>query len=250
MCRIGHAREWSTRILHELKYHDSAIFLTLTYSPENLPKSGTLVKADLQKFFKRVRKQLEKTDRKIKYYACGEYGDRFNRPHYHAIVFGLSLGPDDQALIKNCWTLGYIKSGTVTYDSARYVADYVQKKYSGPKNYLEYERKGLETPFAVMSQGIGLQYVMDYQEDLIKNMSITIHGAEVGIPRYYKKKMCLTQEESAIAALSAQERDLRKFIDHTEDGNLSEALRKRREHKRRMEDETIARSELYKKKSF
>ena len=117
-------------------------------------------------------------------------------------------------MIKNCWTLGYIKSGTVTYDSARYVADYVQKKYSGPKNYLEYERKGLETPFAVMSQGIGLQYVMDYQEDLIKNMSITIHGAEVGIPRYYKKKMCLTQEESAIAALSAQERSAKVHRSH------------------------------------
>ena len=64
MCRIGHAREWSIRILHELKYHDDAIFLTLTYSPEYLPKSGTLIKADLQSFSSvsesNLRKQIAK----------------------------------------------------------------------------------------------------------------------------------------------------------------------------------------------
>lgn len=38
---------------------------------------------------------LRKVNRKVypmkqlRYYACGEYGERFGRPHYHYIIFNL-----------------------------------------------------------------------------------------------------------------------------------------------------------------
>lgn len=76
-CRVAHAREWSLRLLHELGYWDSAVFLTLTYSDENCPLS--LSKRELQLFWKRLRKAI--APRKIKYFSCGEYGDLYGRPH-------------------------------------------------------------------------------------------------------------------------------------------------------------------------
>ena len=62
-------------------------FSLYTYSDDHLPDNGSLVVADLQKFFKRLRKQYAKRNTciKLRYYAC-EYGDRHGRPHYHAIV--------------------------------------------------------------------------------------------------------------------------------------------------------------------
>ena len=91
--RIARRQEWSMRVIHELAGYKDAVFLTLTYSDDHLPDNGSLVVADLQKFFKRLRKQYAKRNTciKLRYYACGEYGDRHGRPHYHAIVCGLSL---------------------------------------------------------------------------------------------------------------------------------------------------------------
>ena len=35
-CRIAKRREWTMRLWHELPYHQSSIFLTLTYDDDNL----------------------------------------------------------------------------------------------------------------------------------------------------------------------------------------------------------------------
>ena len=83
-CRIARTREWTVRLLHESEFWEDTIFVTLTYDDEHLPSDRSLVPRDLTLFFKRLRKDLG--DRKIKYYACGEYGDTFGRPHYHAII--------------------------------------------------------------------------------------------------------------------------------------------------------------------
>ena len=81
--------EWSFRLQQELKVSDSAYFITLTYSEENLPEE--LSKEHCQKFLKRLRKQNDKyTTKKLRYYLAGEYGDKTKRPHYHMIVFNLA----------------------------------------------------------------------------------------------------------------------------------------------------------------
>lgn len=101
-CRIDRSREWANRCLLELQYHQSAYFVTLTYSDDFVPVSHyadpstgeaqpslTLRKRDLQLFFKRLRKRHVKP---LRYFAAGEYGGKTLRPHYHAIIFGLELG--------------------------------------------------------------------------------------------------------------------------------------------------------------
>lgn len=183
-CRIARAREWSTRLLHELEYHEDATFTTLTYNDDNLPELGSLVPSDLQKFFKRLRKDVSG---KIRYYACGEYGETTFRPHYHAIIFGVD--PFD-SVIQDNWPYGFVKNGTVTYDSCRYVADYIGKSVLGKEAQAAYYGQ-LVPPFARMSQGLGKQFIYDNADRIRDTQKITVRGVPVGLPRYYRKKLDL-----------------------------------------------------------
>jgi hypothetical protein len=98
-CRIARTREWTVRIMHEMSCHDNAVFATLTYDDDHLPPDRSISKDELQRFIKRLRKELG--DRKIRYFACGEYGETTNRPHYHAIIFGLGLTEDTLSIVIN-----------------------------------------------------------------------------------------------------------------------------------------------------
>lgn len=149
-CRLDHANEWATRAFCEATLHNENCFITLTYNNENLPINDknykTLVLRDYQLFFKRLRKYIwEKEEKRIRYIICGEYGPKGGRPHYHALIFGWK--PKDLEVFKQytpkagrhdigyksktvqkIWGKGFIVVGDVTYESACYVARYVQKK--------------------------------------------------------------------------------------------------------------------------
>lgn len=198
-CRIGKAREWSARLLHELPFWSSSVFVTLTYEDTYLPTNRSLRKRDLQLFFKRLRKSLN--GRKIKYFACGEYGSKTQRPHYHAIIFGLGQDEESKELVKNAWRYCQWSQfqdskafGSVTYDSCRYVSDYIFKKYNGVKADEEYLTKGLEVPFKVSSQGLGLRYCLADCANLRANGCFTLRGVRMGLPRYYVDKLGIKLE--------------------------------------------------------
>ena len=88
-CRKAHARQWAIRLVHEAQLHPtSAWFVTLTYDDGSLPDNGSLDPRDLQLFLKKLRR---KHRRKLRYYACGEYGDASDRPHYHLVLYGPEL---------------------------------------------------------------------------------------------------------------------------------------------------------------
>ena len=137
-CRAEQARQWSVRILHEQVMHKDAWFLTMTYDDEQIPEFGSLRPKDLQGFFKAVRRDHKQG--KISYYACGEYGERTERPHYHAVVFGVDFGDRwihrvsgahnvwRSNALENYWPHGSSEFGTLTPASAAYVAGYVRKK--------------------------------------------------------------------------------------------------------------------------
>ena len=95
-CRLEHSRQWAVRCMHEAQMHEGNSFITLTYAPEHLHEDYSVHKKELQKFFKRLRKN---TGIKLRYFACGEYGDENRRPHYHAIIFGYDF-PDKQLYTK------------------------------------------------------------------------------------------------------------------------------------------------------
>ena len=186
-CKLNNAKIWSIRIMHELKNWKSACFVTLTYNDEHLPADGSLDKQDLQKFFKRLRKNLG--GRKIKYFACGEYGENYGRPHYHIILFGVD-GITELSSIERSWLLGFISCGSVSDSSANYVARYTVK---GGLSDEECYKRGLQPQFLVMSRrpGIGanLANCKDYQTWIANNGFCVSKGIKYPVPRYYKSKL-------------------------------------------------------------
>ena len=193
-CRISKVREWSVRMTHELEFHEKSVFITLTYKDQYLPENASIKKRDLQLFFKRLRKALGK--RKIRYFACGEYGDETERPHYHIILYGMGLQNDDKKIIMDCWpyTDWSVRSivqkafGMVEPLSIQYVAKYIHKQYNGEKEKELYTDRGRETPFRVMSLGIGRDFSDKYHDKLNDMGFCTVRGTQHSIPRYYLKR--------------------------------------------------------------
>lgn len=187
-CRIKRGMEWTLRIMHETEAWDDNTFLTLTYNPSNLPADNSLSKQELQNYFKRLRRAIE--PRKIKYFACGEYGELNGRPHYHAIVFGLN-GFKDRHIMQAAWEKGFSFTGSVTWDSARYVSDYINKSLS---HHAKQETDQTQLPFKIVSSGLGLKWALENQELLKTQGFITQRGNVVSIPRYYVNKLEIDTE--------------------------------------------------------
>lgn len=210
-CRLERSRIWSIRCMHEAQLHEHNQYVTLTYNQENLPEDDSLKKKDLTDFWKRLRKKF-----KIRYYACGEYGDEKERPHYHAIIFGLKL--DDltyyrttrdgfklynSKVIDEIWTHGHCTIGAVTFESCAYVARYIMKKQLGKgaeDHYLKIDKSTGEilsdrTPeYTVMSNrpGIGKKWFDKFKSDIYQagtDGKVIIRGGTLcQPPRYYEDK--------------------------------------------------------------
>ena len=74
--------------LDESVFSCPPLWFTLTYKPSCLPEHGELRYKDVQDFFKRLRRRLDRmnlpTD--FRYIVSGEYGKK-GRPHYHVIMY-------------------------------------------------------------------------------------------------------------------------------------------------------------------
>ena len=190
-CRVNKSSEWTNRIMCEASCHKHVYFVTLTYAPEHLPKRGTLIKKDLQDFFKRLRKRVGK----FRYYAVGEYGEKYCRPHFHYISFGVPFNKLNRA-VREAWLFGFTRIDRFNIATARYVARYVTKKLTGDKASL-YQRKGIIPEFSLMSRrpGIGLDYFKKKMQDIKDRGCLIISGKKAPIPRYFYNKIEFNEEE-------------------------------------------------------
>lgn len=196
-CRLERSRQWAIRCVHEAQLHDHNSFITLTYDPENLPKSGSLIKKDFQDFMKRLRKHF--SDTKIRYFHCGEYGENLGRPHYHACLFNLDF--TDKKLWKQSdggnlyvsetlstiWGKGLCVTGAVTFDSAAYVARYITKKITGELSEAHYQGRLPEYTTMSRRPGIGKNWYTKFQSDTYPSDSVISRGREMKPPKYYDK---------------------------------------------------------------
>lgn len=173
---------WSWRCEYELKHSYNAKFITFTYSDDFLPQSGTLVKSDLQKFFKRYRKAIstQPDPLPIKYFACGEYGGKTRRPHYHAIMYNC-----DVETVERTWNMGAVHYGDVTPASIMYVLKYMVKSTSKPD--------GLAPEFQLMSKGFGAGYLQQeksiqwHNADAENRYYLPLHDLKIPMPRLWKQ---------------------------------------------------------------
>lgn len=213
-CRIQTRTMWATRIYHEADYWPEKSFITLTYDEENCPK--TISKAELQKFFKRLRKRISP----LKYFACGEYGGTFGRPHYHAILLGCGLTEKHKLAVMDSWpkcmwdhpTIRKNSFGLVEPESIQYVCKYIHQKLSGEKANEEFTQYGMEIPFRLVSHGIGARYAEDHHEQLRSLGYVSVRGSKRSVPRYYLQKANFSIEEIE----GIKDRALRKEVEFCE----------------------------------
>lgn len=205
-CRLDRSRVWADRMLLELRDNDyKALFVTLTYNDASLPHAwhvgynyydgfyedaeplvldddeewiaaaagapATLSIRDTQLFMKRLRKAFK--DRRLRFFLAGEYGPKTHRPHYHAIIYGLTLSDFMDCRIKDfnklgqpryisksfekIWGNGYCVLAPVNWNTCAYVSRYTMKKVYKSENSHGYASDQLP-PFCTMSRrpGIGL----------------------------------------------------------------------------------------------
>lgn len=196
------------RMVLEAQLHQDNCFITLTYTDEELPETGSLNRHHLTKFFKRLRKQKGP----FRYYACGEYGDQTKRAHYHACLFGMTF-EDKVELQKKAehtlyysqqltdiWGHGHTSIGELNFETAAYCARYVLKKQTG----LALKGKGtfqlnettgeiipVEQPYAVMSlrSAIAAQWLPQFHGDIYAADKdfLAMRGKEMKPPKYFDK---------------------------------------------------------------
>lgn len=249
-CRIDRTRQWTVRLTAEASRNDRRVFLTLTYDPKKIPENDQLVPRDLELFWKRLRKyaKLPKTQ-KIKYLACGEYGDTDGRPHYHAILFGVDFhdavrcGTGKQGdplykseLLEKIWTHGMCWIGAVTPQSCGYVARYVMKKITGNMAEDHYKKINLKTgeeyqqipEFMRCSKNLGLNMFENFQSDMYPSDNVIIKGKPYPVPKYYDKKL----EEKNPELLEAMKKARKKRALKNKKDNTPERLAVREEVKK------------------
>jgi hypothetical protein len=182
-CKNKRANAWIFRLQQQEKVHISALFVTLTYSAENIRLTSkgfmTLDKRDVQLFMKRLRWN---TGRKhIKYYACGEYGTDSWRPHYHAIMYDVT---HDEII--NAWGLGHTYIGTVTGASIGYTTKYICKDKRVPAH----ANDDRIPEFSLMSKNLGKNYLTPQMTNWhVKNSATYVvvpGGKKQPLPRYYR----------------------------------------------------------------
>lgn len=172
-CRINRRQQWAGRILLESINYVHNSFLTLTYDDEHIPEQ--LVKRDLTLFLKRFRN----TYGAFRYYACGEYGEKTKRPHYHIVLFGVPAIKSVESICQKKWDMGFIDIRPLNRERAVYVAKYITKKLS-PK---EAKKRGENKvqPFSQMSRrpGIGLRSVPHFAKSLEKYGVVAKHSEDL-----------------------------------------------------------------------
>lgn len=217
-CRLERSRQWAIRCVHEASLQKHNSFITLTYAPENLPEDGSLKVDHYQKFMKRLRKHASWVrspyhndllgNGTVRFFHCGEYGERFKRPHYHACLFGLDF--KDRELVNErdgvklwtseslsrIWGKGFVTIGDVTFESAAYVARYITKKVTGEKalehyNVIEKETgeilESRRAEYVTMSRrpGIGKGWFKEFRSDVFPGDFVVMRGSKMKPPKYY-----------------------------------------------------------------
>ena len=211
-CRLERSRQWSMRIMHEASLSKACCFITLTYDNEHLPRDGGLYYKDFQSFMKRLRKHFQNQNRNIRFYMCGEYGEKNFRPHYHATMFNLEFSDLEfhskngrgeslftSKILTRLWGKGICTIGQLTAESAAYVARYVMKKIGGEPAKEHYKRPHPVTgeifqvtpEFARMSNrgGIGLSWYESWKDDVYPHDMVIFKNFPCKPPRYYDKKL-------------------------------------------------------------
>lgn len=239
-CRLERSRQWAIRCVHEASLHEQNCFITLTYDDVHLPYGGSLVLKHFQDFMKRLRFHHGSG---IRFFHCGEYGEKHQRPHYHAIIFNFDF-PDKvlhqekkgfkyytSEILSDLWGFGFVIIGDVTFESSAYVARYILKKVNGEKADAHYTKMigeygecvDLKPEYTTMSRrpGIAAGWFDKFGSEVYPSDSVVIRGREMRPPKFYDR-LFEVDNPLAFASLKAARRvGMRKAAEKHPDPRLA-----------------------------
>lgn len=206
-CRRRHRRQWVARMRLEARDHPETSFVTLTYGID--PRTGkgeepplvhnkeldewfwTLQRPHLRSFIRSIGRQAKSYGLRFRHFACGEYGEKTGRPHFHLIAFGLGAGW--QPRFEETWKKGFVSAYPATPATMAYVAKYCLKGSSDPEatRLLDLSNDGPEItrastePFRTTSRlpAIGHPYV----ESIVTSLKTTAARRDLGDVLLQKK---------------------------------------------------------------
>lgn len=225
-CKQNKANQWSFRIMQTLKDSQSAYFVTLTYADPPMTDKGfmTLDKKHVQDFMKRLRK-IDKapirissdamidaqkgnirSNKKISFFAAGEYGDRNKRPHYHLIIFNVrdvssieeawkagnyyEIKENKEVVEKRCYWAGSSKILPVNINTVDYTVKYLAKEQKANL----FKAFDGQAEFNLQSKDLGKNYLRPdvikfHRENEEQNFVTTDRGYKVPMPKYLRDKI-------------------------------------------------------------
>lgn len=236
-CRLERSRQWAIRCQHEAMMHKQNCFITLTYSNKYLPDDGSLKLEDFQRFMKRLRKKYGDG---IRFYHCGEYGEKLGRPHYHACLFNFDF-PDKYFFkktkqghdvwrspsLEELWPYGISEIGSVTFQSAAYVARYIMKKILGPsadEHYCDPQTGVIRKPeYTTMSRrpGIGNLWFQKHHADVYPSDEVVLKNMKMRPPKYYDRQYEILNPEGYDEIKSKREDEAKKHLDDNSEARLN-----------------------------
>ena len=178
ICQENRRNMWATRLELESRTAPVSYFLTLTYDDFHYP--GELSKRDTQLFWKRLRRKIP-----CRFFLCGEYGDRFQRGHYHAVCFPNSYISKEEfeRIAFDAWGNGFICCRLADREAFRYVAKYTVKS-------IRNSPEGKTPPFALMSRrpGISADY-LPVLKNFFHEYILLENGTRQPLPDYFLSKL-------------------------------------------------------------
>lgn len=240
-CLARKGSEWSFRLRYHEKSVMSSMCVTLTYNVKNVPLSEcchymTLNKSHVPAFIKRLRSAHVRAgkydvENPIKYFAVGEYGSKFGRPHYHVILFNVDrsvlLDKGSDKVIKFCgwdrkrvavspsWEFGHVTVDKLSAAAIGYCLKYMLKAGKIPVH----RNDDRQREFRVMSKLLGANYLSEnmvrwHKDDLDKRMYVPIEdGKKISMPRYFKDKIYTDKERERLKEVYAAVM-IEKYIEH------------------------------------
>lgn len=209
-CRADITSQWKDRCKYEFGKYGVGAFVTFTYDDDHLYYADGFDRPSLNyehfhKFMDSIRhriknptdkmkKQLIRSVPNFKFLAVGEYGDQFERPHFHCLFFGLDFS-ECKDFLRSSWKYGAIEVDPIKPGAFGYVIKYVQKQVFGQLRDELYYNKGVLPPKMFVSTGLGAGLYYDNQQDFLKYGYIRDGQKRISVPSYYAKKISVLTED-------------------------------------------------------
>lgn len=208
-CKKTKAREWAVRLQEEIRHDETGIFITLTFSNEELHKLENEIKGvtgynldnevatlATRRFLERWRKTHKKS---IKHWLVTEIGGKYSeRIHLHGIIWTDKNTEEIRRHWKygNVWGSDEQKNGVVNEKTINYIVKYFHKT---DLKHKEYQSKILT------SAGIGQGYFKredwkknKYKGDNTQEMYKTRQGVKLPMPIYYRNQIYSDEEREKL----------------------------------------------------